>query len=66
MEASLRMRNVGLSVFLTCILPRFMRDVIDERHQITYSKRVTPTVNMVDSCFRENGVLCTATRPWLK
>ena len=66
MEASLRTKNVGLSVFLTCILPRFMRDVIDERHQITYSKRVTHAVNLVDSCLRENGVLCTVTRSRLK
>ena len=28
MESSLRMRNVGFSVFLTCILPRFMRNAI--------------------------------------
>ena len=26
MESSFRMRNVGFSVFLTCILPRFMRN----------------------------------------
>ena len=28
MESSSRMRNVGVSVFLTCILPRFMRNAI--------------------------------------
>ena len=28
MESSFRMRNVGFSVFLTCILPRFMRNAI--------------------------------------
>ena len=28
MESSFRMRNVGFSVFLTCILPRFKRNVI--------------------------------------
>ena len=28
----------------------------DERYQITYSKRVTRAVKMVDSCSRENGV----------
>ena len=28
MESSFRMRNVGFSVYLTCILPRFMRNVI--------------------------------------
>ena len=28
MESSFRMRNVGFSVFSTCILPRFMRNVI--------------------------------------
>ena len=28
MESSFRMRNVGVSVFLTCILPRFMRNAI--------------------------------------
>ena len=37
----------------------------DERYQITYSKRVTHAVKMVDSCSRENGVLCTVTRSWL-
>ena len=28
MESSFRMRNVGFSVFLTCILPRFMINAI--------------------------------------
>ena len=28
MESSFRMRNVSFSVFLTCILPRFMRNAI--------------------------------------
>ena len=28
MESSFRMRNVGFSVFLTCILPRFKRNAI--------------------------------------
>ena len=28
MESSIRMRNFGFSVFLTCILPRFMRNAI--------------------------------------
>ena len=28
MESSFRMRNVGFSVFLMCILPRFMRNTI--------------------------------------
>ena len=37
----------------------------DERYQITYSKRVTHAVKMVDSCSRENGVLCTVARSWL-
>ena len=62
------MRNVGFSVFLTCILLRLMRNAIllaDERYQITYSKRVTRAVKMVDSCSRENGVLCTVARSWL-
>ena len=27
-ESPFRMRNVGFSVFLTCILPRFMRNAI--------------------------------------
>ena len=27
-QSSFRMRNVGFSVFSTCILPRFMRNVI--------------------------------------
>ena len=37
----------------------------DERYQITYSKRVTHAVKMVDSCSRENGALCTVARSWL-
>ena len=37
----------------------------DERYQITYTKRVTHAVKMVDSCSRENGVLCTVARSWL-
>ena len=37
----------------------------DERYQITYSKRVTHAVKMVDSCSRENWVLCTVARSWL-
>ena len=65
MESYFRMRNVGFPVFLTCILPRFMRNAIDERSQITCGKRVTYAVKMVDSCSRENGVLCTVTRSWL-
>ena len=28
MESSFKMRNVGFSVFLTCILPRFMINAI--------------------------------------
>ena len=28
MESSFRMRNVGFSVFLTCTLPRFIRNAI--------------------------------------
>ena len=34
----------------------------DERYQITYSKRVTRAVKMVDSCSRENGVLFIVAR----
>ena len=68
-ESPFRMRNVGFSVFLTCILPRFMRKMryywTDERYQITHNKRVTHAVKMVDSCSRENGVLCTVARSWL-
>ena len=37
----------------------------DERYQVTYSKRVTHAVKMVDSCTRENGVLCTVAWSWL-
>ena len=37
----------------------------DERYQITYSKRVAHAVKVVDSCSRENGVLCTVARWWL-
>ena len=68
-ESSFRMRNVGFSLFLTCILARFMRTVILlDRWKISdylQSKRVSQTVKMVDSCSRENGVLCTVTRSWL-
>ena len=51
-------------------LPRSTLDIapskpINERHQITYSKRVTHAVKIVDSCSRENGVLCTVARSWL-
>ena len=35
----------------------------DERYQITY--QITHAVKMVDSCLRENGVLCTVARSWL-
>ena len=40
MESSFRMRNVSFSVFLTCILPLFMRNVIQlvRRYQITCRK----------------------------
>ena len=37
----------------------------DERDKITYSKRVTRVVKMVDSCSRKNAVLCTVARSWL-
>ena len=37
----------------------------EERYQITYSKRVTLALKMVDSCSREIEVLCTVTRSWL-
>ena len=69
MESSFRMRNVGFSLFSTCILPRFMRTVILlDRWKISdylQSKRVSHAVKMVDSCSIENGVLCTVTRSWL-
>ena len=37
----------------------------DITEQITYGKRVTHAVKMVDSCSRENGVLCTVARSCL-
>ena len=37
----------------------------DEKYQIIYSKRVNRVVKVVDSCSKENGVLCTVTRSWL-
>ena len=37
----------------------------DERNQITYNKCVTHVVKIMDSCSRENAVLCTVARPWL-
>ena len=36
-----------------------------EKHQITYSERVSYAVEMVDSCSRGNGVLCAVARSWL-
>ena len=36
--------------------------ILLDRYQITYTKCVTRAVKMVDSCSRENGVLC---RSWL-
>ena len=65
-ESSFRMRNVGFSVFLTYILPRFMRNaILLDRWKISDHLRVTHAVKMVDSCSRENGVLCTVARSWL-
>ena len=37
----------------------------DVRYQITCSKRVAHAVKMVDSCSRDNGVLCTVAWSWL-
>ena len=34
----------------------------DERDHVTYSKRVSHAVKLVDSCSRENGLLCTVAR----
>ena len=68
LESSFRTRNVGFYVFLSSVLPHFTRNAThwtDERYQVTYSKRVTHAVKMVDSCTRENGVLCTVARSWL-
>ena len=60
-----RLVNAGFSVFLTCILPRFLGIMrycwTDKRHQITKSKRITHAVKMEDSS-RENGVLFIAVR----
>ena len=68
LESSFRTRNVGFSVFLSSVY-RILREMrhhwTDERYQVTYSKRVTHAVKMVDSCTRENGVLCTVARSWL-
>ena len=57
MESSFRMRNVGFSVFLTCILPCSTAQMKDIR--LSKVKCVTHAVKMVDSCSRESGVLCT-------
>ena len=35
----------------------------DERYQITY--QITHAVKMVDSCLRENGVMCIVAWSWL-
>ena len=53
---SFKLRNVGFSVFLTCMLPRVCYWT-HERHQITYSKRVTRDGKMVDSCSRARSWL---------
>ena len=37
----------------------------DEKYQIIYSKRVNRVVKIVDSCSKENGVLCIVARSWL-
>ena len=62
MESSFRMRNISFPVFLTCEMRHYWTY---ERYQITYSKRITHAVKMVDSCSRESGVLCSAVRLWL-
>ena len=56
------MRKLGFSVFLTCMLPRFRRNAILRDRSDTSRKRVTHAVKMVDSCSRENGILCTVAR----
>ena len=53
MESSFRMRNVGFSVFLTCILPCSTAQMKDIR--LPKVKCVTHAVKMVDSCSRESG-----------
>ena len=61
-ESSFRLRNVGFSVFLACILPHSWEIRCywtDERYRINLRKRVTHVVKMVDSS-RENGA-----RSWL-
>ena len=62
MESSFRMRNISFSVFLTCEMRHYWTY---ERYQITYSKRITHAVKMVDSCSKESRVLCSAVRLWL-
>ena len=58
-ESSFRLRNVGFSVFLACILPEIRCYWTDERYRINLRKRVTHVVKMIDSS-RENGA-----RSWL-
>ena len=70
MELSFRMRNVGFSVFLTCILPRFMRNAIPLKDirlpLVTVSLMLWKWLIVVSSCTRENGILCTVARwSWL-
>ena len=65
MESSFWMRKLGFSVLLTCMLPRFRRNaILRDRWKTldTSRKRVTHAVKMVDSCSRENGILCTVAR----
>ena len=62
MESSLRMSNVGFLCFQRVFysaLGEMRYCWTNERYQIIYRKRDTHDVKMVDSCSRENGVLCT-------
>ena len=72
MESSFRMRDFGFSAFLTCILPRIKRNAIllmKVERQMKEIRlpiiNVTHVVKIMDSCSRENAVLCTVARPWL-
>ena len=67
LESSFRMRNAFLC--FKRVFYRALREMryywTDKRYQITNSKRVAHAVKMMDSCTRENRVLCTVARSWL-
>ena len=52
-------------MYFTALYEKMRYYWTDEKYQINYSKRVTRAVEIVYSCSRESGVLCTVARSWL-